>query len=108
FNLPGKHINLTGINPRGAYKVVSDVPIIAYQFQPVDGVSSFTSDASLLLPVSALDQYYYVVGWGQNSFLRPEIQIVAAEDDTQVEIIPSTSTNAGGGLMGLQANQAWQ
>jgi hypothetical protein len=108
FNMPDKHINLTGINARGAYRVVSDVPIIAYQFNPVDGVSSFTSDASLLLPVSALDEFYYVVGWGQTSFNRPEIQIVATADGTQVEITTSTSTNAGGGLQALAAGQTWQ
>ena len=108
FNLPDSHINLSGIHARGAYKVVSDVPIIAYQFQPVDGVNSFTSDASLLLPVSALDQYYYVVGWGQNSFLKPEIQIVATQDNATIEVTPTTATTAGGGLMAAQANVPWQ
>ncbi len=107
FDLPDRHIDLTGINNRGAYKVVSDVPIIAYQFQPINGQSSFTSDASLLLPLSALDQFYYVVGWGQNSFLRPEIQIVATEDNTQVTLTPTTTTSAGGGLPALQAGQPY-
>ena len=108
FNMPDKHINLSGIHARGAYRVVSDVPIIAYQFNPVDGVNSFTSDASLLLPVSALDEYYYVVGWGQTSFLRPEIQIIATADGTQVEITTSTATSPGGGLPALAAGQVWQ
>ena len=107
FDLPDKHINLTGVNPRGAYKIESDVPIIAYQFQPINGQSSFTSDASLLLPVSALDKYYYIVGWGQNSYLRPEIQIVATADDTSVTLTPATNTTAGGGLPALQAGQPY-
>ena len=107
FNLPGQHINQTGVNTRGAYKVESDVPIIAYQFQPINGQTSFTSDASLLLPVSALDEYYYIVGWGQNSFLRPEIQIVATEDNTNVTLTPATNTTAGGGLPALTANQPY-
>ena len=98
FNLPDRHINNTGRLNQGAYRIVSDVPVIAYQFQPVDGQASFTSDASLLLPTSALDTFYYVVGWGRPSFHDAEIQIVATENNTTIDITPSVVTDAGGGL----------
>jgi hypothetical protein len=105
FDVPDRHVNYTNINPRGAYKVVSDVPLIAYQFQPVNGQSSFTSDASLLLPRNTLDQYYYVLGWGEPSFGAAQVNIVASEDDTHVKITPTTNVQAGGGIPAINAGQ---
>ena len=54
----------TAITPN-AYRVVSNVPIIAYQFNPLDNVQVFSNDASLLVPRSALDTEYLVMGWPQ-------------------------------------------
>ncbi len=48
-----------------AYRVRSQFPIIAYQFNPLDNVGVFSNDASLLLPTSALGDTYTVVGWPQ-------------------------------------------
>lgn len=48
-----------------AYRVRSRLPIIAYQFNPLDNVGVFSNDASLLLPTSALGPNYTVVGWPQ-------------------------------------------
>ena len=39
---------------RHAYKITSDVPIIAYQFNPLENVNVFSNDASLLKPVEAI------------------------------------------------------
>ncbi len=104
FTLPDKHINYTGINTRGAYRILSDIPIIAYQFQPINGESSFTSDASLLLPSAAYDSFYYVLGWGGQSFGRAQINIVAAQDGTNVMLTPTSATMAGGALPAIPAN----
>ncbi len=105
FDLPDRHINYTGFNPRGAYRILSDNPIIAYQFQPINGESSFTSDASLLLPVAALDTFYYVLGWGEDSYGNAQINIVAAVDGTNVTVTPNTATVAGGPIPALVAGQ---
>jgi len=48
-----------------AYRVTSVLPIIAYQFNPLDNVGVFSNDASLLLPTSAIGQTYTVVAWPQ-------------------------------------------
>jgi hypothetical protein len=48
-----------------AYRVVSNYPIAAYQFNPLENVNVFSNDASLLLPVPALGADYSVVGWPQ-------------------------------------------
>lgn len=108
FNLPDRHVNYTNINPRGAYKIVSDVPIIAYQFQPINGQTSYTSDASLLLPKNVYDKFYYVIGWGEPSYGNAQLNIVASEDATSVTITPTVNTLAGGGIPALPAGQPYQ
>ncbi|MEM1415791.1 MAG: IgGFc-binding protein [Myxococcota bacterium] len=48
-----------------AYRLTSNIPIIAYQFNPFTNASVFSNDASLLLPTSAIGSEYTVVGWPQ-------------------------------------------
>lgn len=48
-----------------AYRVRSTLPVIAYQFNPLDNVGVFSNDASLLIPVSAVGTEYTVVSWPQ-------------------------------------------
>jgi hypothetical protein len=50
--LAHKYIAGTNIYVGGAYRITSDLPVIAYQFNPLDGSSSYLSDASLLLTAS--------------------------------------------------------
>jgi hypothetical protein len=60
----GTHTALT----RGAFRLRSDVPIIAYQFNPLENVNVRSNDATLLLPTSALNRSgrsYVVAGWPQ-------------------------------------------
>jgi len=57
----GTHSALTA---RG-YRIRSNLPVIAYQFNPLDNVGVFSNDASLLLPTSALGDAYTVVAWPQ-------------------------------------------
>jgi len=71
---------------RGAYRITSSVPIIAYQFNPLENVDVFSNDASLLKPVEALgitpgtlSASYVVLGWPQT---------IASTDD------PDTNFNA--------------
>lgn len=75
FKLPRREVDgasETGINDgthtavtSNAYRVVSDYPISAYQFNPLENYKVFSNDASLLLPVSALGDRYTVVAWPQ-------------------------------------------
>ncbi|MAQ19317.1 MAG: hypothetical protein CMN30_31520 [Sandaracinus sp.] len=44
-----------------AYRVVTNFPVVAYQFNPI--IESASNDASLLLPVAALDTHYRLIGW---------------------------------------------
>ena len=77
FNLPDRHTDDTAFKAGGAYRVTSDLPVVAYQFNPVDGANSFLSDAAMLYPVAALDTVNHV---------------------TMVTVDPSVVTAAGPGV----------
>ncbi len=102
-NLPDRHVDDTAINPGGAYRITSTIPIIAYQFNPVDGQNSYLSDASLLIPTPALDTIYRVPGWDQavdntGIIQHSSIDVVATVPNTQVTITPSIATLGGGNV----------
>lgn len=94
----GTHTHLSS----NAYRISSTVPIVAYQFNPLENVQVFSNDASILVPTSALDPRYLVMGWPQtiadtddpntdfNRHLRAFLTLVGVEDGTDVSITLST------------------
>lgn len=95
----GTHSALTS----NAYRVRSSLPIIAYQFNPLDNVGVFSNDASLLLPVTSLSGRYTVAAWPQtiandtdprrdfnprrdDEDLRAFLTIIGSEPDTRVRV----------------------
>jgi hypothetical protein len=99
-------MNHSGTMPKGTYKVESDVPIIAYQFNPVDGATSYLSDASMLIPVPSLSLTYDVVGWKQScetvcdGDMLAYFTVIATTDGTELVVTPSTAPLAGVGVPG--------
>lgn len=86
-----------------AYKVTSDLPIVAYQFNPLDNVEVFSNDASLLIPRTSFDVDYYALSWPTLDRRTPApgaqpyygyVTIVAWQDGTVVEVTPTTATVA--------------
>src|SRR5690606_1807256 len=112
FNLPPFNQDDSGVKLGGVYRVSSDVPIIAYQFNPIDGASSLLSDASMLYPVPTWDRVNHVIGWRvvndgfgvQGSY----VSIIAAYDGTVVEVTPSVATLAGPGVPAGQPGVPFQ
>jgi hypothetical protein len=112
----------TGTNTaltRHAFKVVSNYPVVAYQFNPLDNVNVFSNDASLLKPREALEvaggaiqPEYVVAGWPQTiavtddpntNFsslypinLRAFLAIVGTKEKTHVRVRTTTAVVAGG------------
>jgi hypothetical protein len=107
---------------RHAYRVKSQVPIVAYQFNPLENVNVFSNDASLLKPVEALTYQpgtlapaYVAVGWPQTIAstddpdtdfspdspvnLRAFLTIVATRPLTHVRITPATRVIGGGPVL---------
>jgi hypothetical protein len=104
---------------RHAYRIKSQVPIVAYQFNPLENVNVFSNDASLLKPVEALTyspglmgQAYVVVGWPQTiantddpetNFnpsnpidLRAFLTVIATREKTHVRVTTTTRVIPGG------------
>ena len=93
---------------RHAFRVTSDVPIIAYQFNPLENVNVFSNDASLLKPIEAMEGRYVVTGWPQTIArdsdpnkdfrldLRSFLTIVGTRKDTIVNV-KTTAPVVGGG-----------
>jgi hypothetical protein len=111
----GTHTALT----RHAYRIRSSVPLVAYQFNPLQNVGVFSNDASLLKPVEALvplgqdmSDAYVVLGWPQTiattddprtNFdsdnpidLRAFVTLVGTRPDTRVRIVPTARVLGGG------------
>lgn len=109
FPLADRHQEGTGQRAAGAYRIQSDVPIVAYQFQPVDGQSSFLSDASMLYPVPTWDSINQVVSTRFASSSPgagyPYITIVAGVDGTNVQFTATNATTGGGGIPPAAAGQ---
>lgn len=97
-----------------AYRVRSNVPIVAYQFNPLSNVDVFSNDASLLVPTSALDDTYYVLGWPQtiarttnpltnfDKNLRVFLTLVGTEPGTDVAVTVTTAVVGAPGIPALQ------
>jgi hypothetical protein len=98
--------------PDGAYKITSDRPVTVYQFNALRYETlpkpascpdqlhpgrclSYSNDASLLFPTSALLANYVVMGW-KNDAYSDFMSITATEDSTEVRIISSASADAMG------------
>lgn len=83
----------SGMSKR-AYRVGSTVPVIAYQFNPID--QRYSNDASLLLPLHALGTAHHVVAWPPANPMsfpptlpapnRAYVTVVGTEDGTTVTI----------------------
>jgi hypothetical protein len=123
-SLPTQSVLSTG----GAYRLRSDNPVTVYQFNALEyqntaaptsptcqdtqtccpdpnsagGCFSYSNDASLLLPVTALTPNYVIGGYREASQLLSAMYdfaaIVATQDDTEVTFRPTSYVAAGAGI----------
>jgi hypothetical protein len=97
----GKCVDASGL--ADAFHVTSNVPVVAYQMLPYGGGSAAVTGATLLLPTSA---------WGKNYVATtahpegtPSMDLVAAEDNTTIDILPRVDIAGREGLVaGAKAN----
>jgi hypothetical protein len=96
YRLPRRDINGTTLAPL-AYKVSANVPIIAYQFNPLENENVFSNDASLLLPASLLGTEYYAMTREQTfNELRGYVTVVAVmPGETNVAVTVTSTTQPG-------------
>src|SRR5690606_2383365 len=106
FSLSDFHHEGAGKNPGGAYRIYADRPIVAYQFNPIDGANSLLSDASMLYPVASWDFINQVVNWGARSNgSKPFVTVAAAHDRTVLSFTPSVAIDSGPGIPASGAGQ---
>jgi hypothetical protein len=98
FELPDNHQEGSGLRVGGGYRVTSDVPVVAYEFNPINGQDSYTTDASLLYPVPSYDYIYQVLGYHVTLSYGSYVVIIGSEDGTTVEVTPPVATAAGPGI----------
>lgn len=96
---PGQQnpLNQDGTNRnRSAYRIQSNQPIVAYQFNPLQNYDVFSNDASLLLPMNGLDTEYWVMTREQTGQLRGYLTVVApATGKTHVKVTTTAPTQSG-------------
>lgn len=93
-----------------AFRIKTNVPVVAYQMLPFGAGRARVTGASLLLPTNVWDTNYVAA----NAYAAPPLvtenragptlAIVASEDGTQVRIKPTTAILGAGGLAGTSAN----
>jgi hypothetical protein len=103
----------TFVSPH-AYRIESNAPIVAYQFNPI--IQQFSNDASILIPQQALGEDYYVMGWPtsnpcgaapgdplyQDSIPdHTSVTVVGTHDNTQITVVATHNIMASGGDSGL-------
>ena len=108
FTLPAMSIppGVTGSNG-AAYRIESDRPIVAYQFQPLDNTDPvYSNDASILLPTHVLGDDYSAITGDANlvaadAFSASDtntgafVSVVATQDATTVSLFPTTGLHPG-------------
>ena len=100
--IPDQSVDGTG-KVKAAYKITSTLPIVAYQFNPLDNVDVFSNDASLLIPRTAFDTEYYVMSWPTLDRRNPApgaqdfagyLTVVAWQDATVIEVTTTAAVQA--------------
>jgi hypothetical protein len=115
-SMPDQSMDGTG-KVHAAYKITSTLPIVAYQFNPLDNVDVFSNDASLLVPRSAFDVDYVGISWPtldrRHDPTSPSahdyhgyLTIVAATNGTQIQVTPSADVLASATQPAIAAGTA--
>lgn len=110
FLLPRRDVDGSVLAAR-AYRVQSSIPIVAYQFNPLDNEEVFSNDASLLLPSHVLGEQYYIMTREQSfERLRGYLTVVGINDEpTTVRVQVTAPTRPGvGGIPALSPGETFE
>jgi hypothetical protein len=106
WNLPHQSLDGSGVSPKG-YRVESDQPIVAYQFNPLQNFGVFSNDASLLLPTNSVGKEYWIASRNQlGDKFRSYFTVIAAESgETEVKVVTTAPTLGGPGAPAMSVGQ---
>lgn len=104
--VPDAALNGTGIGD--AFRIATDVPVVAYQMKPYGGGRAAATGATLLIPTSAWGTSYVAVQAAGASGGLPSLNIVASDDETVVSITPNAAIESGGAVPAAKPNESAQ
>ncbi len=114
LGFPDHSLDHTG-QTANAYRLTSDLPIVAYQFNPLDNEFVFSNDGSLLIPAHAYDTVYLALTQATltrrpntNDYNGYVTVVASAPGTTTVEVTASAATRAGGGVPAMAAGETRQ
>jgi len=108
INLDPYNVDGSMLGPR-AWHIVSNLPVVAYQFNPLENVHVYSNDASMLMPANAAGRKYMVIGYPQRAGGQPQyVTIVGiSKSDTTVKVTPTATIRAGTGMTEMPADQEY-
>jgi len=95
------------------FRIVSDVPVVAHQVNPFLGAQSFITGASLLFPTPTWGDNYVALAPALSLAVPPDLggsydptlNLVAAENGTEVTVLATAALDGGGDLPTLSVDQ---
>jgi len=83
-----------GIGTGSSFRLITNIPVGVSTIYPFGGATSFMPTASLILPVAAWGKEHVLFGaWAPGGADYPGVQIVATEDDTELEVLSGPLRN---------------
>lgn len=95
--------SVAGTSRGSSFHIKTTAPVTAYSIWPFGGAGSYASTATLLLPLASWKNDYVVTtAWERVAQYdgKPTVQIVAAEDDTEITLFGSVPVQAGTNVEG--------
>lgn len=103
WKIPALNQDNTNIN-KNVYRIKSDQPIVAYQFNPLQNYDVFSNGASLLLPSNSIGTEYWVISREQShDLLKSYFTVIATQTGTTtVTVVSSAKTLPGPSISAMK------
>jgi hypothetical protein len=109
FNLtmPPQPGSVSVLRPDSTFKIVSNVPVVAYQHSPIMAMAH--NDSSMLLPDHAQQKNYIIAAFTPSVGGNPAyFNVIGLKDGTTVNWVSPVATQAGNGVPAVPANTPGQ